>query len=71
MARKYRDSFSTIRDKQRTILADETHPLRPVFDNRHIGRIKRQIARLHNIYSHSFHRPFGHSINKQADKHNT
>ena len=41
MARKYRDSFSTIGDKHRSILADETHPLIPVFDNRHIGRSDR------------------------------
>ena len=37
------DSFSTIRDKQRTILADETHPLRPQCDDRHPAGEKRQI----------------------------
>ena len=27
------------------------------------------VVRLHDTYSHSFQHPFGHTINKQADKH--
>ena len=26
------------------------------------------VVRLHDTYSHSFQRPFGHAINKQVDK---
>ena len=29
------------------------------------------VVRLHDTYSHSFQRPFGHTINKQGGKHNT
>ena len=49
-------------------MADETHPVRPEFDNRHIDKSDRDYTRP--IQS-SFQRPFGHTINKKAGKHNT
>ena len=54
-------------------LAKETNPLRPEFDDSHIEAIDLglPLVRLHDTYSHSIQRPFGHAINKQADKHNT
>ena len=54
-------------------LAKETHPLRPEFDDRHIEAIDLgfPLVSLHDTYSHSFQRPFGHAVNKQADKRNT
>ena len=62
---------------RRTISADKTHPLRPEYDNRHIDRrgeagLGFPVVRLHDTYSRrSFQRPFGHTINRQADKHIT
>ena len=38
-ARKHRHSLSSTSDKLRTVVADETHRLRPDFDNRHIESI--------------------------------
>ena len=54
-------------------MADETHPVKPEFDNRHIEKtdLGFPVVRLHDTYSHSFQRPFGHTINKQGGKHNT
>ena len=58
----------------------------PNFLNRHTDRSHRSIQSkltdrshrfrilrnsLHDTYSHSFQRPFGHTVNKQADKHIT
>ena len=49
-------------DKLGTILAEETHPLRPEFDNRHIDSNDRYIVvSLHDTYIHSFQRPFEHN----------
>ena len=69
------ESIDIVTKKLRTILADEAHPLRPEFDNRHtqtgaIGVGFLVLGQL-DTYSRSFQRPFGHTINKQADKRNT
>ena len=50
----------------RTILVDETHPLRPEFNNTHthIGAIGFGflVVGQHDTYSCSFQRPFGHTV---------
>ena len=57
-------------DKLGTILAEETHPLRPEFDNRHVDNNDRYtgfpVVSLHDTYIHSFQRPFEH--NQQAGR---
>ena len=74
MARKHKHNLSLISEnKLNTVLADETHPLKPEPDNRHIQAtgLEFPIACMIQVYSHSFQQPFRHTNNKQADKCNT
>ena len=78
VVRRRQESIDTayrrlVTNKLRTIWADQTHPLRPESDNRHIEETELELPaiRRHDTCSQSVQGPVGHTVNKQPDKHNT
>ena len=72
-ARKHGHRLLSISNKQTEGQFLLTRRHFPEFDSRHIEAtdLGFPIVRLHNTSRYLFQRPFVHTINKQADKHNT
>ena len=67
-------SLPSISDKQigQFWLTRHGHPdLNNRYRQKRSTDLRFPVVRLHDTYCHSLERPFGRTINKQADKHNT